>query len=92
MIAYCDGWMPVDGMDDAAAGIAALRAEADRVGRSIDTFDLGVLVAYSKGTENRIRELSELGFKRMVLSLGPGMPEKQWPVLEKFANLVKKFQ
>lgn len=92
VVEYCDGWMPVDGMDDVGAGVVALRAEADRVGRSMDTFDLGVLVAYSKGTENRIRELSELGFKRMVLSLGPGASEKQWPVLEKFANLVKKFQ
>jgi probable F420-dependent oxidoreductase len=89
---YCDGWMPVDSMDDAAAGVAALRAEAERVGRSMDTFDLGVLVAYGSGAEDRIRELSALGFKRIVLSLGPGLPEKQWLVLEKFANLVKKFQ
>lgn len=92
VVEYCNGWMPVDGIDDVSAGVAALRTEAERVGRSMATLDLGVLVAYSKGAENRIRELSDLGFKRIILSLGPGLPDKQWPVLEKFANLVKKFQ
>lgn len=96
VVEYCNGWMPVDGLDDVAAGVAALRTEAVRVGRSLEEFDLSVLAAYgiygATGTERRIRELSELGFKRILFVLEPGPPDTQWPVLEQFASLVKKFQ
>lgn len=96
VLEYCDGWMPVDGIDDVAAGVAALRTEADRIGRSLHEFDLSVLAAYrvyrASGAEKRIEELQALGFQRVIFALEPQAPEVQWPVLEQVAALVKKLQ
>ena len=93
---YGDGWIPFDGVFDLERGLAALRQEADRVGRAVTEFDLSVIIAYSpaggSGTEKRIRELIQLGFNRVLFVLEPGPPDAQWPVLEQFASLVKKFQ
>jgi hypothetical protein len=96
VVEYCNGWIPVDGIDDVAAGVAALRAEAARTGRSIEEFDLSILAGYglfgAAGTENRVRELSALGFQRIILVLDPGPPDTQWPLLEQGARLVKQFR
>ena len=96
VVEYGNGWMPVDGLDDVAAGVAALRAEAARAGRPFEDFDLSVLAAYgvygATGTEKRIAELQDLGFKRILLVLDALTPDKQWPRLEQFVSLAKKFQ
>lgn len=96
VVEYCNGWMPIDGLDDVAAGVVALRAEAARAGRSMAEFDLSVVAAYgiygAAGTEKRVRELSELGFKRIILVLDALTPSTQWPLLEQFATLAKKFR
>ncbi len=96
IVEYCNGWFPVDGLDDVAGGVEALRTEASRSGRSLEEFDLSVLAAYAvygaTGAESRIRELSALGFTRIVLLLEPAPPDTQWPVLEQYARLVKTFR
>src|SRR5215472_914705 len=35
---YCDGWIPVDAGIDLAGGIESIRSEAQRRGRSADSF------------------------------------------------------
>ncbi len=93
---YGDGWIPLDGGFDLARGLTELRAEAARVGRSMKEFDLSVITGYelagAKGTETRIRELMELGFNRILFLIEPGAPEKQWPVLERYSNLIRTFR
>ncbi len=96
VVEYGNGWMPVDGIDDVAAGVAALCAEVVRAGRSLQEFDLSVLAGYglfgAAGTEKRVRELSALGFQRIILVLDPEPPDRQWPMLEQCARLVKQFR
>src|SRR5262245_6368955 len=93
---YCNGWMPLDGIYDVAEGIASIRAEAARAGRSLDDFDLSVLTGFggfeATGAETRVRELSRLGFQRILLVLEPGSPETQWLLLDHFERLLKRFQ
>jgi hypothetical protein len=59
-------------------------------------FDLSVITAYSlagvSGSEQRIRELIKLGFNRVLFLLDPGAPDAQWPVLEKYAGLIRQFR
>jgi probable F420-dependent oxidoreductase len=96
IVEYCDGWIPVDGGYDLAQGFEALRKEAAGVGRSIDEFDLSVITGYElagvSGTENRVRELMQLGFNRILFIIEPGAPHSQWPVLERYAGLIRQFR
>ena len=93
---YGDGWIPLDGAFDLERGLAELRKEAERVGRSMSEFDLSVITAYAlagvSGTEQRIQELIKLGFNRVLFLLEPGTPDVQWPVLEKYAGLIRQFR
>jgi probable F420-dependent oxidoreductase len=93
---YCNGWIPVDGPYDLGKGIEALRIEADRVGRSLHEFDLSVITAYSlagvSATESRIQQLIATGFNRVLFLIEPGTPDAQWPVLERYAGLIRAFK
>jgi probable F420-dependent oxidoreductase len=94
VVEYCDGWVPVDARIDLAGGIEAIRAEAARRGKSRDRFDLSVLTAEEmapRGIETRIGELMKLGFNRILFMISPGSPDKQRPVLDRYAALIRKF-
>ena len=103
IVEYCDGWFPVDGLveglDELANGLEAIRTEADRVGRPMEELDLTVitwvLTAYAQAAPNaikRLHELLDLGFTRLVFLIEPATPEVQWPILEKGAELIRQFQ
>ena len=102
VVEYCDGWIPVDGIDgmsEITDGLAAIRTEADRMGRSMDGFDLSVitwvLTAYEQAAPDaikRIHELLDLGFKRIVFLIEPGKPDDQWRILEQGAKLIREFR
>ncbi|HXG20225.1 MAG TPA: LLM class F420-dependent oxidoreductase [Methylomirabilota bacterium] len=96
IVEYCDGWIPLDGGYDLVRGIAALREEAERKGRSMKEFDLSVITGYelagARGTESRVRELMQMGFNRVLFLIEPGTPEKQWPSLERYATLIRQFR
>jgi probable F420-dependent oxidoreductase len=102
IVEYCDGWIPVDGIDgmsEITDGLEAIRTEADRMGRSMDEFDLSVitwvLTAYEQAAPDaikRIHELLDLGFKRIVFLIEPGQPDDQWRILEQGAKLVREFR
>lgn len=96
IVEYCDGWIPLDGGYDLVRGIAEIRKEAERVGRPMSEFDLSVITGYElagvSGTEKRIRELREMGFNRVLFLIEPGAPESQWPVLERYAGLIRQFR
>jgi len=92
---YCDGWFPVDAGVDLAGGIEAIRVEVGRRGRSFKDIDLSVLTAFemapASGIEGRIRELLKLGFHRVLFLIPTGTPDTQWPVLERYAGLIRQF-
>lgn len=102
IIEYCDGWIPVDGIDgmsEITEGLEAIRTEANRMGRSMGEFDLSVitwvLTAYEQAAPDalkRIHELLDLGFKRIVFLIEPGQPDDQWRILEQGAKLVREFR
>jgi probable F420-dependent oxidoreductase len=99
---YCDGWFPIDASStgngasaDLASGIAAIKAEAAKLGRPTDKLDFTALTAFDiappGGLEARIPELIELGFNRILFMSPVAVPEKQWRVLERYATLIRKF-
>jgi alkanesulfonate monooxygenase SsuD/methylene tetrahydromethanopterin reductase-like flavin-dependent oxidoreductase (luciferase family) len=93
---YCDGWIPVDAGIDLGAGIEAIQSEAARRGRSRDAFEFSVLTGEefrpAGGLEARVPALLKLGFHRLVLMVPTLAPDKQWPVLERYAKLIKTFR
>jgi hypothetical protein len=92
---YCDGWIPVDAGIDLANGIEAIKSEGARHGRPANAFDFSVLTAYEMartgGLEARIQELIKIGFNRVLFLAPVAKPDKQWPVLERYAALIRKF-
>lgn len=92
---YCDGWIPIDLGIDLERGLAAVRAEVKRHGRSVKDMIFSVLMnlqtAGSDSLERRVHELLKLGFERIVFRLPTDLPEQQWPMLEYYAQLVRKF-
>ena len=41
--------------------------------------------------EDRIRELLKIGFNRVLFLAPVAAPDKQWPVLERYAALIRNF-
>jgi probable F420-dependent oxidoreductase len=94
VVEYCDGWFPVDAGVDLAGGIEAIRSEAAQQGKSMNKLDLTVLTAEEmapKGIEARIGELIKFGFNRVLFLISPAAPDKQRPVLDRYASLTRKF-
>ena len=92
---YCDGWIPGDFGIDLASGVEAVKAEAARRGRPANGLDFTVLTAFefvrTGSLEVRIQELLKLGFNRVLFMAPVAQPDKQWPVLERYAALMRKF-
>lgn len=92
---YCDGWIPLDVGIDLAGAIAAIRSEAEQIGRHNAQFDFtactGFELASASAIEARIPELVKIGFNRIVFLTPVGTPDKQWPILERYAALMRKF-
>jgi probable F420-dependent oxidoreductase len=99
---YCDGWYPVDAgysgggaSSDLAGGIEAIRSEAAKRGRSMAEFDFTALTAFelapAGGIEARVNALLKLGFNRVLFMAPIARPDEQWPVLERYAALIRKF-
>jgi probable F420-dependent oxidoreductase len=94
VVEYCDGWFPVDVGVDLAGGIEAIGSEAARHGKSKDRFDFSVLTAEEmapRGIEGRVNELIKFGFGRVLFLISPATPDKQRPVLDHYAALIRKF-
>lgn len=93
---YCDGWLPLDGGPDLAAGFEAIRVEADRLERSMDEFDFSVITGRELLTggaiESRIPELLRMGFGRVLFLIPTAAPDFQWRVLEKYAAIIRQFR
>jgi probable F420-dependent oxidoreductase len=95
VVEYCDGWFPIDAGVDLAGGVEAIRSEMAHSSRSKDLLDFSVQVveafAPAGGLEARIPVLLKMGFNRIVFLVTQIRPDAQWPVLERYATLIRKF-
>jgi probable F420-dependent oxidoreductase len=92
---YCDGWIPGDVGVDLGNCIEEIKVEMRKRGRSFDDLDLRAMTAFEfspqGGLENRIRELLKMGFQRVMFLLTTAPADKQWPLLERYYDLTRKF-
>ncbi len=89
---YCNGWMPIDGACDLEKLLTEIRREMEKAGRSMDELDLTIITGHASTVEERRLEmLGKLGFHRISFFVAPGPPSEQWPVLENYAELVRRF-
>jgi probable F420-dependent oxidoreductase len=84
---YCDGWVPLDGWGDLKEGLTAIREECEKIERPFEEIQLGVMTMYDLATPNigvdRIGELVDMGFTRILLALDPGAEAAaQYDILE----------
>ena len=94
VVEYCQGWMPLPGRSDLRGALQQLRAAAARAGRSMETISLS---AYSlrpfeepSHGEAQMRELIQVGFRRLVLRLPPAPAETVLPLLDRYAELARR--
>ncbi len=92
---YCDGWFPLDGQGDLAGGMAAIRREAEAIGRDPATIEMSVITGYEAASPDqgadRVGHLIEMGFSRIAFLYEPGPPAAQWPVLERHREVMGRF-
>lgn len=90
---YCDGWFPIhqdpqrqaaQGAVDYAAGIASVRAAWSEAGRS-GAPDFSIFGVGADG--NRVRELVDLGFNRIIFALPSADADTVLPLLDRYAAL-----
>jgi hypothetical protein len=93
VVGFGDGWIPLDGGHDLAAPLAAIRAEAERAERPLASLDLTVgLGLMAEVTEQRIREVIEMGFGRVLLIVPRRGRDEDWATLERYEGLVRAFR
>ncbi len=72
IVEFCDGWMPINGRHDVAAGMGAIRAAAQDAGRDPGDIETGVFNA-PKHPE-QLEQLAATGVVRAVLPLPQAEP------------------
>ena len=93
VVEFGDGWIPLDGGHELEAPLAAIRAEAARVGRDLASFDLTVgLGLMTEVTEKRIREVIAMGFGRVLFVLSRQSRDEDWATLEHYDKLMRNFR
>ncbi len=99
VVEYCDGWMPryvgrtlsSEGIAGLREGVEALRAAADRGGRSIDTIQRTLFGVPPDTGEQEIDEMINLGFHRILFRLPPEPSTNVLPLLESCARMAERF-
>ena len=93
---YCDGWIPTDTGGDLTPAIDAVRVEVERRGRSFKEMDLTILsdiaMVCDDGLPARMRELFKMGFNRVLFRLPAGNPDAQWPLLERYGEIIRSYR
>ena len=88
---YGDGWMPIDGRDDALleAGVQHLADACEAIGRDASEIDLTVFGV--RGDAARVERLLGLGFRRILFSLPPEDADSVIRRLDRLAELAATF-
>lgn len=93
VVEFGDGWIPLDGGHELEAPLAAIRAEAARVGRDLASIDLTVgLGLMTEVTEERIQEVIAMGFGRVLFVLSRQSRDEDWATLEHYDKLMRNFR
>ncbi len=87
---YCDGWMPIGIMGGLEEGMAALRASADKAGRSFDELDKAVFAAGATPEESE--KLLEAGFTELIYAVPSETRETVLPILDQLAEVAGKLR
>lgn len=91
VVDFCDGWLPIAARaGDLAAGIADLRARAEKAGR--DPASISVSVFHAKAEEGALRSSQEAGVERVLFALPPADRDSVLPLLDRYARLAQLFR
>ncbi len=91
VVDFCDGWLPIAARaGDLAAGIADLRARAEKAGR--DPASISVSVFHAKAEEGALRSCQEAGVERVLFALPPADRDSVLPLLDRYARLAQLFR
>jgi probable F420-dependent oxidoreductase len=88
VVDYCDGWLPnAARVADMAAGMAGLRAAAERAGR--DPAAISVSVFNAPAEERTLASYRALGVERAILRLPSEGRDGVLPLLDRYRRLVE---
>ena len=88
VVDFCDGWMPIAARaGDLAAGIADLRARAEKVRR--DPASISVSLFGAKPEEAALRAYQGMGVERALLALPSADRDTVLPLLDRYAKLAE---
>jgi probable F420-dependent oxidoreductase len=88
VVDYCDGWLPIPARADLTAGIADLRARAEKSGR--DPRSISVTVFGAPADDPRIEAYRAAGVERVCFSLPAADREKVLPLLDRYADVARR--
>ena len=95
---YCDGWFPIhqdprraaaSGAVDYVAGMSAINSAWAEAGREGEP-DFSIFGVGPDG--ERVRELIEMGFNRIIFALPPADPDTVLPMLDNYAAIAYEIQ
>ncbi|MFZ1060448.1 MAG: LLM class F420-dependent oxidoreductase [Candidatus Rokuibacteriota bacterium] len=88
VVDFCDGWMPIAARaGDLAAGIADLRARAEKAGR--EPASIAVSLFGAKPEEAALRAYQGMGVERALLALPSADRDTILPLLDRYAKLAE---
>jgi probable F420-dependent oxidoreductase len=87
---YGDGWIPLAGRgdDDIAKQLPALRAEAAKLGRALDKFEVTIYGAQADG--EKLRAFRDAGMTRVLFFVPPVATDETLRVLDSYAATAQK--
>jgi probable F420-dependent oxidoreductase len=86
---YCDGWIPIGvSLTQLEAGIADLRARAQRAGRDPDGIEISFF--WPRSDEDYLKRLRDLGVRRAIMAV-PAIDDfdRLLPRLDRYAGLAR---
>ncbi|MBY0273740.1 LLM class F420-dependent oxidoreductase [Candidatus Binatia bacterium] len=90
VVDYCDGWMPIAGRDDVLAGIADLRARAERASRDPRSISVTIFGAPTK--PERIEKYRAAGVERVVFALPPQERDAVLRAADRYVELIRTLE
>ncbi len=89
VVDYCDGWMPIGARaPQLIAGVKELRRIAEESGR--DPKSISITIFGSPADEEMVAQYRELGVERVTFGLPPAPRDKVLPLLDHYAEFMRK--
>jgi probable F420-dependent oxidoreductase len=87
-IDYGDGWMPIFGRDEILERIPEVRERVRAAGRDPDKFEISIFAAPPQ--PELLARARDAGVTRCVFGLPPAQAEEVLPLLDRYAELMRK--